>query len=47
MVWAVSGEAEVLNGNLVWCNWDVKELKTAAAVDKDATKFTLGLLRWP
>lgn len=31
MVWAASEEAKFLNGKLVWANWDVDELKAAAA----------------
>jgi hypothetical protein len=47
MVWAASKEAKFLNGKFAWANWDVDELKAAAAVIEGSDKFTTGLLGWP
>ena len=47
MVWAASKEAKFLNGRFVWANWDVDELKAAAAEIEEGNKFTTGLLGWP
>ena len=47
MVWAASDEAKFLNGNTVWANWDVDELKAAAAEIEAGNRFTIGLLGWP
>lgn len=47
MVWAASKEAKFLNGRFVWANWDVDELKAAAAEIEGGNRFTTGLLGWP
>jgi hypothetical protein len=47
MVWAASKEAKFLNGRFAWANWDVDELKSAAAEIEEGNKFTTGLLGWP
>lgn len=47
MVWAASKEAKFLNGKFAWANWDVDELKAAAATIEGSDKFTTGLLGWP
>jgi hypothetical protein len=41
MVWAASKEARFLNGKFAWANWDVDELKAAAAAIEGS------LLGWP
>ena len=47
MVWAASKEAKFLNGRFAWANWDVDELKAAAAEIEAGPRFTTGLLGWP
>ena len=47
MVWAASTEAKFLNGRFAWANWDVDELKAAAADIEAGPRFTTGLLGWP
>jgi hypothetical protein len=47
MVWAASKEAKFLNGRFAWANWDVDELKAAAAEIEGGNRFTTGLLGWP
>jgi NADP-dependent 3-hydroxy acid dehydrogenase YdfG len=47
MVWAASKEAKFLNGRFAWANWDVDELKAAAAEIEAGNRFTIGLLGWP
>jgi hypothetical protein len=33
---------------MVWCNWDVDELKgKKEAIEKDATLMTTGVYGWP
>ncbi|KAF9876600.1 hypothetical protein CkaCkLH20_06008 [Colletotrichum karsti] len=47
VVWALSDEARFLDGRFVHANWDVEELKALKGdVEKDASKFTIGLQGW-
>ncbi|KAK1981141.1 hypothetical protein LZ30DRAFT_593345 [Colletotrichum cereale] len=47
VVWALSSEAEFLNGRFVHANWDVEELKgLRAELERDPTRFTIGLQGW-
>jgi hypothetical protein len=48
MVWAVSQDAAFLEGRMIWCNWDVDELK--AKKDKimaDPGYMSLGMIGFP
>lgn len=46
LLWLASSEARFLNGKFVWANWDVSELKAAAAkLPEDI--MTLGVKGWP
>ena len=47
MVWIVSDEAKFLRGKLVWCNWDVDEMKAKKDKFTKDGDFNLGLLGWP
>lgn len=48
MVWAVSQDAAFLGNRVLWCNWDVDELK--AQKDKilaDLAFTNVGVVGWP
>ncbi len=48
MVWAVSEEAAFLRGRLIWCNWDVDELKAKQEkIASDPSYMKLGMMGWP
>lgn len=46
-VWLASPEARFLRGKLIWCNWDVDELKAQAMGIEKGTKLNIGLVGWP
>lgn len=45
--WLASPEAAFLKGKYVWTNWDVEELKAAAAKIEQESFLTTGLNGWP
>lgn len=46
-VWLCSEEAKFLRGRMVWCNWDVDEIKSRKAeVEKSPTLLTGGVEGW-
>lgn len=48
MVWAVSQDAAFLHGRMIWCNWDVDELKSKKdRIISDAGFMNLGMIGWP
>lgn len=48
MVWAVSPEAAFLQGRLIWCNWDVEELKAKKEkIIAEPAFLALGVGGWP
>ena len=48
IVWACSPEAAFLRGRMIWCNWDVDELKEKKEViEKDPALMTTGVYGWP
>lgn len=48
IVWACSPEAEFLKGRMIWCNWDVDELKAKKAqIEADPMLMTMGVYGWP
>ncbi|KAH8900777.1 NAD(P)-binding protein [Thozetella sp. PMI_491] len=47
VVWAVSSEAQFLNGRFVWVNWDVEEMKADKEIIlANPKKFTMNLVGW-
>ncbi|KAJ9608766.1 hypothetical protein H2200_006537 [Cladophialophora chaetospira] len=47
VVWAVSPEAQFLNGKFVWAHWDIDELTEMRQEIEGTNKFTMGLLGFP
>ena len=48
MVWAVSPEAAFLQGRLIWCNWDVEELKAKKEkIVAEPAFLNVGVVGWP
>ncbi len=43
-VWAISDEAKFLNGNFVWAQWDVEELRHVKNLKGNASLYTMGLI---
>ena len=46
-VWLVSDEGAFTRGKLVYCNWDVEELKSRADEIVNAPALTANILGWP
>ncbi|KAH8691549.1 hypothetical protein BGW36DRAFT_388550 [Talaromyces proteolyticus] len=46
-VWAASPEAAFLKGKLIWCNWDIDELKAKKSELETTGFLTLGLRGFP
>ncbi|CZR63830.1 related to peroxisomal short-chain alcohol dehydrogenase [Phialocephala subalpina] len=46
VVWAVSPEANFLNGKFVWAHWDIEDLQAMSQKIEGTEKFTFGLLGW-
>ncbi len=48
MVWSVSQDAAFLKGKLIWCNWDVDELKAKKdRIVSEPGYLNLGMIGWP
>ena len=46
-IWLCSEEARFLRGKMVWCNWDVEELKAKKTEVQQSNVLTATLQGWP
>jgi len=46
-VWAASPEARFTDGKILWCNWDVDELKAMKGDIEGTDLFTTGMVGFP
>jgi hypothetical protein len=46
-VWAASPGARFAKGRILWCNWDVTELKTMTAKIEESDLLTTGMVGFP
>jgi len=46
-VWLCSEDAKFLRGRMVWCNWDVEELKAKKAEVEGSDVLTATIQGWP
>ena len=46
-VWAASKEAAFARGKMLWCNWDVPQLKSKAKEIEQSSMLTASTIGWP
>jgi len=47
VVWVASPEARFADGKILWCNWDVTELKSMEEKIKGSDVLTTGMVGFP
>jgi len=47
VVWVASPEARFTDGKILWCNWDVPQLKAMAGKISETDLLTTGMMGYP